>query len=177
MPIDSIITPNKEMEIFFINREKYHRLLVKKNLLKMQGHLGLSLELLNEVAMRHDQSKFTEPERTAYMWMSWMYHCKNSSILFQYPEGVEAVVLEGWQQHIHSNAHHPEAHSHLDLMSELDILEMVCDWTAISQENNINNGSCMEWAILNIDKKWCFSTMKKDQIFAIIRELDRRNDI
>lgn len=166
-----------EMEEIFVVRAKLHRSLVKKNLLMMQGYFGLSKELLHKTAELHDLSKYKSPERLAYIWMTWMYHCKNHGIGFQYPVGIEAVVQQGWQHHITHNTHHPESHADLNKMSTLDIVEMVCDWTAISQENNPDEPSCMSWAIDNIDKKWHFSLSQKKIIFATIQELDKRNQM
>jgi hypothetical protein len=163
------------MEQLFTERTKRHQALVQKNLLRMVGYLDLPFALLNELAAKHDQSKFIEPERTAYIWLTWFYHCKNQGIPFHYPAGVDAVVFYGWQHHIHSNLHHPEAHASPDTMCTVDIVEMVCDWTAISQEQNLNGGSCMQWAKLNMAKKWHFSAKQKDRIWATIRELDKRN--
>jgi hypothetical protein len=163
------------MEQLFVERTQLHQTWVQKNLLLMTGYLDLPFAVLDEAAAQHDQSKFNEPERTAYIWLTWLYHCKNNDIPFDYPCGVEAIVLHGWQHHIRSNSHHPEAHASPDNMSDLEIVEMVCDWTAISQELNLNGGSCMPWARLHIDKKWRFSSARKDLIFATIRELDKRN--
>jgi hypothetical protein len=166
---------SNEMEKIFIARAKLHRLLVKKNLLMMQGYLDLSPEVLIKRAQSHDLSKYKTSERLAYTWMTWMYYCKNHGIAFEYPTGVEKIVQQGWQHHITHNAHHPEAHDDPNNMSNLDIVEMVCDWTAISQENDSDNASCFSWASANIDKKWNFSAAQKNFIFATIHELDRRN--
>ena len=43
-------------------------------------------------------------------------------------------------------------------MSSLDLVEMVCDWTAMSQE--YKQGSCIGYVKENIDK-WGFSEAKK----------------
>lgn len=170
-----VVQVSAEMEEVFVARAKLHRSLVKKNLLMMQGYLGLSKELLHKTADLHDLSKYESSERVAYIWMTWMYHCKSEGISFQYPIDIEAVVQQGWQHHITHNAHHPESHADLNQMSFLDIVEMVCDWTAISQENTPNNPSAMAWAIDNLDKKWNFSDLQKKLIFSTIEELDKRN--
>lgn len=173
----NLVKPSQQMKQVFSERTRLHRLLVQKNLLRMEGYLNLPRAVLSEVAASHDQSKLAEPERTAYIWMTWMYHCKNNGISFSYPPGVEAIVLQGWQHHLHHNWHHPEAHANLNAMSSLNIVEMVCDWTAISQEQNLKDGSCLQWAKANIDKKWNFSQAKKKLIFATIYELDQRNQV
>lgn len=43
-----------------------------------------------------------------------------------------------------NNRHHPESKAHDNSnMTMLDLIEMVCDWTAISQE--YGNLSCKKW--------------------------------
>lgn len=165
---------NVEIEKIFLARTKRHRQLVQNNLQLMQGYLDLPLHLLNHVAANHDLSKYNEPERTAYTCMTWKYHCKNKHLSFNFTDDIEALILQGWQHHILTNSHHPEAHSDPNTMKNIDLVEMVCDWTAIAQENDIPTRSCLEWAQLNIDKKWQFSVSKKKLIFAIIHELDNR---
>jgi hypothetical protein len=171
----SIFNPTEEMEQIFIARSNLHRSLVKKNLLLMAGYENLSLDQLDELAEQHDLSKFNEPERIAYLWITWKYHCNNKGTAFNYLPEIEEVVTKGWLHHIQNNSHHPEAHESLDLMSDIHIVEMVCDWTAIAQENN--NNSCLTWANMNIDKKWNFSLAKKNFIFKTIHELDKRRGI
>jgi hypothetical protein len=166
----------EEMEKLFIERSKHHQFLVRDNLLRMDGYLGLSYELLQNAAAKHDVSKFQEPERSAYIWMTWMYHCKNNAISFTYPPGIETLVEYGWKSHISNNSHHPEAHVIIDAMNDLDVVEMVCDWTAIHQEMNKDVGSCMVWAKNALKNKWRFSTHKQNLIYATIQELDRRTN-
>ena len=170
-----IFSPTEEMEKIFISRSNLHRLLVKENLLLMTGYLNLSFDRLTEAAEQHDLSKFNEPERIAYMWMTWKYYCNNKGNTFNFSPEIEEMVTQGWLHHIQNNAHHPEAHESPDLMNDIHIVEMVCDWTAIAQENN--NNSCLNWAKINIDKKWNFSLSKKHFILTTIHELDYRRGI
>ncbi len=174
---DNLLKPSKEMETIFIQRTKKHISLVKKNLLMMEEYLNIKLILLKERAAVHDNSKFYDPERLSYIWMTWKYYCKNNTISFVYPEGVEKIVRSGWLHHIHNNLHHPEGHLNPNSMSELDIVEMVCDWTAISQEMGSIGSSCRKWAFMNIDRKWCFSKSTKNLIFKTIKMLDFRNQL
>jgi hypothetical protein len=55
----------------------------------------------------------------------------------------------------------------------LDLVEMVCDWTAIAQENG-GDRSARGWAERNI-ARWSFSRPMRGFIFLTIDELDRRN--
>ena len=174
---DCIHQPTDEMNTLFITRSNVHRFLVKGNLLLMENYRGLSFNILSELAEQHDLIKFKEPECIAYTWMTWMYYCKNNGIVFDCPQSLAKIISQGWHHHIRSNLHHPEAHPNPDLMNISDIVEMVCDWAAIAQENNDNNGSCLQWATLNIYKKWNFSLEKNILIFSTIQELDRRRGI
>ena len=165
----------KEMNAVFERRTKLHIALVRNNLLKMERYLGLDIALLKERANEHDASKFNVPERISYLWMTWTYYCKQHGKPFDCTESIKNIIYEGWQHHIHHNRHHPEAHADLNAMTVLDIVEMVCDWTAISQEMGMNNGSCLRWAYEHVDKKWSFSNEKKVLIFSTIEALDERN--
>ena len=169
--------PSQTMRQLFEQRTKLHQNLVHQNLVRMAGYNDLPWDLLNAIGLKHDQSKFTEPERTAYTWQTWWYHCKNNGISFAYPPEIEELVLYGWRHHIRTNTHHPEAHLRPEDMTILDLVEMVCDWTAISQEQNLNGGSCMPWAKAHMAKKWRFSASHQKLIENIIHELDLRNHL
>lgn len=173
----SDIQKTQEMNFLFIKRLHLHQHLVKTNLLAMEGYLNLTNKLLFETAQIHDISKLAEPERHAYLWITWQYHCKKNNIEFQIPNTLQQQIRDGWLHHIQHNRHHPEAHTDHNQMNELDIVEMVCDWTAIAQENAGNKSSCKEWAINHIDNKWHFSKSTKSLIFATILELDQRRGI
>lgn len=162
---------NEAMITLFIKRMQFHQSLVRKYLLLMEGYLNLSKSLLLDVAEQHDQSKFEEPERTGYIWITWMYYCKSQNISFQYPIHVKESVFSAWNHHVINNRHHPEFHENPNLMLNLDMVEMVCDWMAVSHENKTN---CMNWALENLDKKWSFSKSTKEIIFSTIKELEKR---
>jgi hypothetical protein len=164
----------KYIEKNFVERTRYHQYLVKKNLLLMTGYFNLSKKTLLNTAIQHDESKFKEPERTAYMWMNWGFYCKKNHIDFPFSNDIKNVIALGHQHHISNNLHHPEAHQNINHMRIIDIVEMVCDWTAISEELGVKHGSCLGWVRHEIDKKWQFSTEMKDFIFTTIHELNKR---
>ena len=56
-------------------------------------------------------------------------------------------------------------------MSTLDLVEMVSDWTAMSQE--YKQKSCVGYVKEHIDD-WGFSEEKKKLIFQYINEIDSR---
>ena len=165
------------MENYFIKRTNEHIARVKQNLLKMEGYRNLTYNELVLRANSHDESKFMEPERLGYIWLTWMHYCKNNNISFSYPNGIESIVERACYHHIHNNKnlHHPEAHISTDVMQDLDMVEMVCDWTAMAQEFGKN--SAKEYVDLNLDNKWHFSLEKKQFIYETIQELDKRNSL
>ena len=140
----------------------------------MKGFLNLSKNLLLSTAKNHDESKFKEPERKAYILMNWDFYCKKKKIKFDLSKDIETIIKIGHLHHITHNLHHPEAHKNINTMSTLHIVEMVCDWTAISEELSVSEGSCLPWATREIDKKWQFSLEMKTFIFSVIHELDWR---
>lgn len=160
-----------EMIEFFINRTNQHINRVKSILIKMKGFYGFSEELLKERGEDHDRSKFFDPEKIPYIYLSWWHKCKRENINYQYPANVENEVKLAVKHHLDNNSHHPESHNNINEMSTLDLVEMVCDWTAMSQE--YGKDSCYSFAIENIEK-WNFCNEKKEEIFLIIAELDKR---
>lgn len=91
----------------------------------------------------HDQSKYGEIEKPLYIWLSWYHKCKREKVPFKYPPGMEAKVREATKHHIENNRHHTHFHSKISDMTRVDILEMVADWVAMSNELN---SSTREWA-------------------------------
>jgi hypothetical protein len=130
-----------------------------------------------------------------YIWLSWMHRCKRLNEPFEYPERIKELVDEVTRKHILSNSHHPEYHLEGDLdsftrdsaenhklpplkiknMPKLDLIELACDWTAMSQELNQNGGSAREWADKNIGTRWIFTENNKKFIYKVINDLDRLN--
>lgn len=172
--------PKQEMINFYEKRTNDHIDRVRKNLVKMEGYRGLSLDHLKDRGDRHDISKFSKIEKIPYVWLSWFYKCKKENIPFKYPSGVEEKVNSASEIHVRSNRHHPEAHEDIhgiDGMSLMDIVEMVCDWTAMSQEYGQDGGSSKGWADKNVGSKWKFNEGNTDLIYDVIKELDKRNGI
>jgi len=161
----------KEMKEFYKKRTKEHIDRVTKNLQKVAVNSQYREELLQR-AKNHDASKYGEIEKPLYIWLTEYYRCKNKGIDFEYPKGVEEKVDEASNHHIHNNKHHPEAHESISDMSDIDIIEMVCDWTAMAQEYGEDNGSARSWADKNIGTKWQFTEDQKQLIYDTIEELE-----
>lgn len=173
--LKKVSTPSMEKDKFelFVNRTNRHIELVTKNLEKFQGFRELTFNELKMRGITHDKSKFSPSEQEAYTCLNWSYYCKCNNIPFELTPVFDEVISSGLKLHARINRHHPEAHSDVNQMSLLDLVEMIADWTAIAQENG--RTSCLPWALENLDKKWSFSPEKKSLIFEIIAEMDRRN--
>jgi hypothetical protein len=71
-----------------------------------------------------------------------------------------------------ANRHHPEFHADPNDLSNVDLIEMVCDWTAMAQE--FGQGSARGWADKTIGKRVAFNAEKRRFIDQMIAELDRQ---
>ena len=94
------------------------------------GKENLAINLAKSCSI-HDDSKFTKLEYTKMLEIS-MDSKKdamlNPSIL---PSNYVSSILK---YHWKNNRHHPEHFKDPNLMTELDMIEMVCDWSARSQQ-------------------------------------------
>lgn len=181
--ISSVPQPTETMISNFYDRTNHHIGLVAKNLNYIASYYrskgedwAYSLaEALIKRASTHDASKFSEPEYYPYIWITEFHRCKNSNIEFSYPPGVKKLADEASLHHILNNSHHPEFHDHggeFISMGILDTIEMVCDWTAMSEELGQGN-SARNWADKNVGKKWNFCDFTTDLIYKTIDTLER----
>lgn len=143
---------------------------------------------LKQRAKVHDDSKFEEPEMSAYIWTTWKYKCKDDKLDFEDfdpPENIDDLMLEATIHHVVSNSHHPEYHAtdqenvinqenrdkppekmvDATKMPELDIAEMCCDWAAMSKERG---GSPKDWAKKNVNVRWKFNKEQEDLIYEVL---------
>lgn len=167
---DKTKKPTKSMIKNFEKRTNEHIARVAKCLRKMYSMMH-DEELLNRAAI-HDESKFQEVEREPYVWITEFYRCKNKGISFTYPPGVEERTRKASLHHVTTNRHHPEFHDNPHDMTDIDIIEMVCDWTAMAQELGENNGSARGYAKKVVNIKWDFSDDQVKLIYDTIKKLD-----
>ena len=125
--------PTPEMIAFYERRTNEHIERVRKCLAVMAAVTEHADEL-NERAKAHDASKFGRHERGPYIWLTEFHRCRHSGEPFAYPDGIEDQVHAAINHHITTNRHHPDYHRDPNDMSEVDLIEMVCDWTAMAQE-------------------------------------------
>jgi hypothetical protein len=171
--------PTKEMRDFYESRTKKHIGLVGKYCKLIAGQYDEFEELVDRADV-HDVSKFEEPERDPYIWITWYYKCKGEGKDFESPPGVDEAMEEASHHHVTSNSHHPEYHddnysgdddSIVDAtsMSRLDIAEMVADWSAMSEELG---DSLKGWADKNVGSKWKFDDDQKDLIYDLVKFIE-----
>ena len=91
-----------------------------------------------------------------------------------YPDGMEDQVRHAIEHHMSVNRHHPEFHEDPNHMSEVDLIEMVCDWTAMAQEFGQDGGSARGWAEKTIGHRVHFDQEHRDVVYAMIDLLDSR---
>jgi len=88
------------------------------------------------------------------------------------PKGMEDRVRAAIQHHMTTNRHHPDFHNDPNEMSDVDIIEMVCDWTAMAQEFDEGGGSAKSWADKTIGRRVQFNDDRKQLVYATIQRLD-----
>ena len=118
--------------IAHIRETLLHKSFVIKACLKMSDYLiqnnqsELAIALLKRANI-HDNSKLVGPEVEL---LSSIYGNQNAFInpTTTLSDKEKEVIEKHWE----NNRHHPEHFKNIDKMSELDIIEMVCDWYARS---------------------------------------------
>ncbi len=164
--------PTPAMVAFYERRTREHIDRVRKCLLTLEGVTDYGGELARRTAV-HDASKFDSEERVPYIWLTESYRCRRDREPFAYPDGMEQRVREAIAHHMSINRHHPEFHADPNDMTDVDLIEMVCDWTAMAQEFKQNRGSAKGWADKTIGSQVQFNSEKAWFIYDRIDQLDR----
>lgn len=165
--------PSQEAIDLFKKRTNHHIELVQNNICLFQES-GEYNDIFDELALRassHDRSKFSEPELTPYIWLTWKYHCEWNNIPFKLPIGMDQKIRDAKFHHFSNNRHHPEWHFDLNDMTIVDLIEMVCDWKAAGQE--FGEKSLVGYANRVLGKKLHFDQKKINLIYKLIHKIDR----
>ena len=165
--------PTPEMIEFYERRTNEHIERVRRCLSIMAAATGHADEL-HARGLVHDKSKFDPEERIPYVWLTEFHRCRKLGEPFDYPGGVEARVREAVNHHVTTNRHHPESHADPNEMTDVDLIEMVCDWTAMAQEFGQDGGSARGWADKTIGKRVVFNDERRQFIYRMIDLLDRQ---
>lgn len=164
-------TPTPVMTEFYEQRTRAHIQRVRA-CLELVANQSVHREELLLRAETHDASKFGPEERVPYIWLTEYHRCRWRNISFQYPPGMEEQVSLAVQHHVAVNRHHPEFHDNPNQMTEVDLIEMVCDWTAMAQEFGEPNGSARCWADKTVGNRLLFNAAKTRHIYEIIGLLE-----
>lgn len=159
------------MVAFYERRTKEHIDRVRRCLSVLAAVTEYADEL-NERAKVHDASKFSPEERIPYIWLTEFHRCRRSGEPFEYPDGMEDQVRAAIDHHMSTNRHHPDFHADPNDMSDVDLIEMVCDWTAMSQEFDQDGGSARGWADKTVGSRVKFNQEKSRFIYAMVDLLD-----
>ncbi|MDB4742909.1 DUF5662 family protein [Planctomicrobium sp.] len=163
--------PTAELIAFYESRTHEHIGRVRKCLERIAEKSEHRSDLLHRAEI-HDASKFSLEERLPYIWMTEFHRCRRGEIPFAYPPGMEDQVKAAIQHHVTVNRHHPEFHDDPNDMTEVDLIEMVCDWTAMAQEFGEPNGSARGWADKAIGVRVQFSQANTRFIYQVIDQLE-----
>ena len=159
------------MVAFYERRTEEHIERVRRCLTVMASVTEYADEL-NERACVHDESKYGPEERIPYIWLTEFHRCRRTGEPFSYPEGMEERVRSAIDHHMTTNRHHPDFHADPNDMTDVDLIEMVCDWTAMSQEFGQDGGSARGWADKTIGSRLYLSEPKRQFVYAMIDLLD-----
>ena len=163
--------PSQEMVSFFVRRTNEHIDRVRRCLALMASVTEHGVEL-NERGRIHDASKFGPAERIPYIWLTEFHRCRNEGVPFTYPDGMLELVRAAINHHMTTNRHHAEFHADPNDMTEVDLIEMVCDWTAMSEEFGQDGGSARGWADRTIGKHLHFNADRAAFVYQTIDLLD-----
>lgn len=179
----------KEMENWYVKRTQAHIKSVQNYCNKIESYDPIRFKGLVDNAKWHDQIKFREPERTPYVFITWMYKCKNMNppVPYSPPEHMKAIMDEATAHHIKNSQHHPEYWSDVTdnlvnpdardeasqiidatKMPDIYIAEMVADWFAVAKERH---NSVKFWADKNINKRWMFAPEQTKLIYELVENI------
>lgn len=186
------LKPTQEMIDWFDERTNRHIGLVQKYAKKLEEYDPERFEGLSEQCKDHDASKFEEPEYTPYIFISWDYRCKDLKKEFTIPKSIKDQMNGASLHHVVNNKHHPEscnpdtAEINRDdrdeapseiidatTMADMDIFEMLCDFSAMSEEKH---NTVRSWCDKNINKRWQFTEPQTILIYDIIKILEEMEE-
>jgi hypothetical protein len=181
---------SSEMENWFMLRTQKHIKRVQK-WAKFIEYTDPQFSGLYDRTLLHDKSKFEEPERSPYVYITWDYKCKAEGVPYTMPASIKEKGTIATYHHIKNNAHHPEFFDPTTTLEEalnqnnrdglpakmvdgtamtpMDIAEMVADWLAVSEERGTD---VQVWADKNVNKRWKFSDNQVTLIYQLIEKAE-----
>ena len=168
--------PTNQMIEFYERRTMEHIARVTANLMLLAKVTDYGDELAKRAKV-HDDSKFGCDEKIPYVWLTEFHRCRRDGEPFAYPEGIAERVDLAIEHHVTSNRHHYQFHSDPNDMTDVDLIEMVCDWTAMSQEFGQDGGSARAWADKTIETRVEFDAAHTQFVYRMIAELDKQTGV
>lgn len=100
--------------------------------------ISVFVKMLIERGKKHDRTKFQEPEKSIFIkYTPELDKCEYGSE--EYKRHLEKVKV-AIEHHYKNNSHHPEHYENgIKDMNLLDIVEMFCDWYAVTQQRGKNS--------------------------------------
>ena len=153
------ITP--EMEDSFKSYLSNHVNMVRSNVKRLYDRGLITGELSKLIRDTHDKSKLEEPEYTPYVKRKWFEKAANKDLYDDMDDDIKAAIVH----HVTHNSHHPEYWSndyrgfetsdpcHVNDMPEDCVVEMICDWKAMSEERG---NTPRDWYNKTKDTRWIF---------------------
>lgn len=133
----------------------------------------------------HDINKFQHPLMYYYILITWKYKCLRDNIPFEVSDELNQGMIDATNLHIKNAPHHPEfwdpsfksvnvndrdkpSGISVDATNMIDtcLVEMVCDWCAVSFERG---GNPKDWFNMNLNTRWHFN---EEQIQLINNWID-----
>jgi hypothetical protein len=178
-----------EMKQHFEERTNNHIDRVKKYCKKIDELNIDNLNNMQELGEEHDKSKWEEPEKTPYVYLSWRYKCKQDGEDYKVPEDMDEQIIKATEHHVKNSQHHPEYYDE-DLqdgfinnknrdkpsgvlvdgtkMPQERVAEMCADWCSMSEELGTDP---IEWADKNINVRWKFNDEQTKFIYDILDKI------
>lgn len=87
---------------------------------------------------------------------------------------MEDRVRDAISHHMTTNRHHPDFHADPNGITDADLIEMVCDWTAITQKFGENGSSSRSYADGTIGGRLQLNEDRREFVYRTIELLDSR---
>jgi len=140
--------------------------------------------------LKHDESKYEDPEYTPYLFITWKYKQEADGEKYEIPKDMVQKATDATTFHVFKNPHHPvywDSSKSIEdnvindkdrdkatgeivdatKMPNYAIIEMICDWKSVSDERGT---SLKGWADMNVgsDKRWKFNKKQTKLIYDLI---------
>lgn len=185
-----------EARAAFISYHSIHTELVRE-FLSQAAELGLVDDYVARVrAAKHDAGKLKEPEIEGFVVREWRKTGGHGEYARLNSDWVISTIEAAKVHHVTKNTHHPQYHfirsvsgrdidprllvdprGNLDLpaitmdcrtMPETDLVEMACDWCAVSEYRSEDP---REWFRENLGLRWDFGRTKNAFLGQILDEI------